>query len=82
MFFHPQQYVNECMRCFRRTVQTSPVQYVRQLRIQKAAALLRTTDLKINEAAAACGFLDMSYFSRIFRSYAGVTPTEYRKTSM
>ncbi|MBE6118183.1 MAG: helix-turn-helix domain-containing protein [Erysipelotrichaceae bacterium] len=74
--------VNECMRCFHRTVQTSPVQYVRQLRIQKAAALLRTTDLKINEAAAACGFLDMSYFSRIFRSYAGVTPTEYRKTSM
>ena len=71
--------INECMRCFRRTVQTSPVQYVKQLRIQKAAALLRMTDLRISEAAEACGFLDMSYFSRTFRSYTGMTPSEYRE---
>ena len=69
---------SECLRCFRNAVHTSPGQYLKRLRVQKAAALLQSTGMKINEAAALCGFLDMSYFSGTFRKYYGMTPTAWR----
>lgn len=70
---------NECLRCFRRMVGASPIQYLKQLRIQKAAALLRTTDQKISAIGAACGFQEMSYFARTFRQLQGCTPGAYRR---
>lgn len=70
---------NECLRCFRRMVGASPIRYLKQLRIQKAAVLLRTTDQKISEIGAACGFQEMSYFARTFRSLKGCTPGAYRR---
>ncbi|HBG80680.1 MAG TPA: AraC family transcriptional regulator, partial [Porphyromonadaceae bacterium] len=35
-------------------------------------------DKNIGEVAEACGFLDVAYFSRIFKKITGVTPTAYR----
>lgn len=71
---------SECLRCFREILGTTPIRYVRQFRIQRAAELLESTDLKIAEIGALCGFQEMSYFSKTFRDTKGRTPKEYRQT--
>lgn len=67
-----------CLRCFRQILGMSPMQYVIQLRVERAAELLLTTDRKINAIALDCGFSDMSYFTRTFRERKGCTPRQYR----
>lgn len=69
---------SECLRCFRTMVGTTPIQYVKQLRVQKAAELLADTDRRIADIGAACGFQEMSYFAKVFREQKGCTPSEYR----
>lgn len=46
--------------------------------INYACDLLANTDLPIGEIACSCGILDIYYFSKLFRSKKGMTPTEYR----
>lgn len=70
--------VSECLRCFKHSIGTTPIQYVKQLRIQKAAELLSSTTLSITEVAIECGFQEMSYFSKTFKQTHGCTPSEYR----
>ena len=69
---------SECLRCFRAMVGTTPIQYVKQLRVQKAAELLASTDRKIADIGALCGFQEMSYFAKTFRALKGCTPSAYR----
>lgn len=69
---------SECLRCFRHTIGATPIQYLRQLRIQKAAELLLGTGAKVSEIAAQCGFQEMSYFAKTFRELRGLSPTEFR----
>lgn len=71
--------VSECLRCFRHTIGTTPIQYVRQYRIQKAAMLLRLTDTPVAEISQLCGFQDLSYFTRVFRETKGCGPAAYRR---
>lgn len=70
---------SECLRCFRNVIGRSPVQYIKQFRIQKAAELLAATAMKVGDIGALCGFQDSSYFVKTFREYKRVTPAEYRK---
>lgn len=70
---------NECLRCFRGMIGSTPIQYVKQLRVQKAAELLASTNRKISDIGAECGFQEMSYFAKTFRELKGCTPSEYRK---
>ena len=72
---------SECLRCFRNTIGTTPIQYLKQYRIRQAARLLTETREKVSEIAVKCGFQDMSYFTKSFREQMGTTPTEYRKTA-
>ena len=53
--------------------------YLNRLRVEKASAMLRETELSINEIAAACGFEDQSWFSKIFKSFTGFSPGKYRE---
>ena len=70
---------SECLRCFRNTIGTTPIQYVRQYRLQQVCQLLASTKEKISDIAARCGFQDISYFTKIFRETKGMVPSEYRK---
>ena len=70
---------SECLRCFRSTIGTTPIKYVRQYRIQQAARLLTTTTQKIIDIGTFCGFQEMSYFARSFKAQMGYLPSEYRK---
>lgn len=72
---------NECLRCFHSMIGSTPIQYVKQVRIQKAAELLTSTDQKISDIGAECGFQEMSYFAKAFRELKGCTPSELRKKS-
>jgi len=53
--------------------------YLNRLRVEKALVMLGETDSPINEISAACGFEDQSWFSKVFKSYTGISPYEYRK---
>ena len=70
---------SECLRCFRSTIGTTPIQYLKQYRIRQAALQLSSTNDKIAEIAVRCGFQDMSYFTKSFRESYSCTPSEYRK---
>ena len=70
---------SECLRCFRSVIGCSPMQYVKQLRIQRAAELLKSTDWKICDIGTQCGFQEMSYFAKTFREVKGCTPKGYRE---
>ncbi|GFZ93043.1 hypothetical protein GCM10008018_44200 [Paenibacillus marchantiophytorum] len=65
-------------RLFQRSEQTSPLAYLRDRRVEAALALLRTTDLPIQDIGQHCGFDSPSYFGKIFRTYMTMTPKEYR----
>jgi len=53
--------------------------YLNRLRVEKAAAMLVTTNLPISEITFACGFEDQSWFSKIFKNFTGLTPGKYRE---
>lgn len=64
---------------FKRETGTSVYQYLLDLRIEKFADLLITTDLPLIEAAARSGFTDYKNISRIFTKAKEMTPLQYRK---
>ncbi|ETP72432.1 DNA-binding domain-containing protein, AraC-type [Lachnospiraceae bacterium JC7] len=70
---------SEAMRCFHNMLGTTPIQYVKNYRIRKAAEMLQVSDEKIVDIAIDCGFQDMSYFAKTFRESKGITPTDYRE---
>ena len=53
--------------------------YLCAIRIEEAKRLLKTTNMTISAVAEATGFYDQSYFSKVFSSKLGVTPSDYRK---
>jgi AraC-like DNA-binding protein/ligand-binding sensor protein len=53
--------------------------YLNRLRVEKAAAMLRESEFSISQIAVACGFEDQSWFSKIFKIYAGISPAKYRE---
>ena len=59
-----------CLRSFRQLLGITPIQYVKQFRVEKAAERLRSTRLRTGEIGAECGFADGSYFIKTFRSTA------------
>lgn len=69
---------SECLRCFHKTIGMPPVRYLKQFRVQKAAELLLSTEKKINDIGAECGFLDTSYFTKVFREIKGCAPGKFR----
>ncbi len=71
---------SECLRCFHNTIGTTPIQYVKQFRIRKAASLLLSTDRKITDIGTFCGFQDISYFTKSFKETYGCTPSRYRSS--
>jgi AraC-like DNA-binding protein/ligand-binding sensor protein len=52
--------------------------YLNRLRVEKARHMLAETDLTLAEIASACGFEDQSWFSKIFKSFTGISPGKYR----
>lgn len=70
----------ECLRCFQRAIQISPIQYLIKYRLmQGASMLLDDPNRSISEISIQCGFDSSSNFSKMFRRFFECTPKEYRK---
>ena len=63
---------------FHKEMGVSIVNYLTEVRLSNAARMLKTTNENVSEVAAACGFREPNYFSRIFKRKFGMTPREYR----
>lgn len=56
----------------------SPVEFIREFRIKRAAQLLETGNLNVTEITYLVGMNDSRYFSKCFKQMYGMTPTEYK----
>lgn len=66
-------------RAFSQMTGRTPVEYLNYYRIEQAGEQLVMTENSVTEIALNCGFHDMSYFSKTFTRYKGVSPRTYRK---
>lgn len=66
-------------REFRRTFGETPHQYLVTRRLERAAALLRSTDRSVAEVCCMVGLSSVGSFTTSFRRIYGMTPTAYRR---
>lgn len=64
---------------FKQETGTSLIEYLKNLRLQKAKELLETSHLRVEEIKIKVGAADSAHFSRDFERKFGETPAEYRK---
>jgi len=66
-------------RIFREKYGISPKKYIIQLKINYACDLLRLERYTITQIAELCNFSDVYFFSRQFKAYMGISPTQFIK---
>lgn len=69
-------------RQFKAAFDVTFVEYLANYRMQQAKRLLSNPAMPVADVAAAVGFSDPSYFTRVFRKQEGVSPSEYRAASV
>ena len=60
----------------------SPVEFIREMRIKRAAQLLEDRRYNITEVTYMVGMNDSRYFAKCFKATYGMTPSEYRKSCL
>ena len=68
-------------RAFRKAYGQPPLAYQKQLRMEAAKTLLRSTALRCHEVSQRCGYDNVPLFHRMFKIATGLTPGQYRKQS-
>jgi len=62
---------------FKKSEGESPIHYLNHVRIDRAKEMLSSNMFNQDEIATACGFQNVYYFSRVFKSFTGVSPGKY-----
>ena len=70
------------LNIFQKNIHTSPIQYLVNYRLKRAAKLLATTRSSVSTIAGDTGFENIGYFCRKFKEVFQMTPGEYRKRTM
>lgn len=70
---------NTLCKHLKRKYRMSYSEYLGRLRIDKAKGIIRETRLTLTEVAKLVGVKDQSHFSKLFRKFEGVTPSDYRR---
>lgn len=73
---------NHFSEVFKKETGQSYIEFVTQERMRLAAELLKTSQMKISEVAGKVGYEDIKYFGQQFKKYMGLTPSEYRQSSI
>ena len=69
----------ECYRAFKTTLRTTPLEYLKNVRLQAACQMLADGRESVTFISHSCGLGSSSYFGKTFRSQMGCTPLEYRR---
>ena len=75
-FSYSRSYVSHM---FKKTTGQGFREYLTQIRVEDAKALLQYSRLGITEIALSVGFTDSNYFSKVFKLHTGMSPVAYRK---
>ncbi len=67
-------------RIFYNYTSKTPIAYINELRVEKACYDMQIKNATVTEAAINCGFNDLSYFTKVFKSVKKITPTQYKKS--
>lgn len=67
-------------KTWKKSFDTTPAQYINQLRLEAAARRLRETDIAIGSIIQEVHFAGEYMFYKCFRQKYGMTPAEYRRT--
>ncbi|MBY8912083.1 bifunctional transcriptional activator/DNA repair enzyme AdaA [Bacillus sp. YC2] len=67
-------------RTFKKIRDTTPNEYIQNIRVATAERLLKLTDKTVTEIAMAIGISNTSHFATLFKKKTGSSPTEYRKS--
>lgn len=70
---------SECCRFFKKNMKESIFEYLIRYRIERSLFLLENTKNSITDISAAVGFSNQCYFSKLFRTQKGCSPSEYRR---
>lgn len=70
--------VSHFRKLFKEITGQTPIQYLSQLKLRQAFALLGQTNASISEIAATLGFENQYYFSNFFKKHTGLSPLSYR----
>lgn len=66
-------------RFFKNNFHKTFIEYVNDIRISKAMTMLENGNTSVTDIAFSCGFSNMSYFTKVFKSTVGFTPLGYKK---
>lgn len=66
-------------RLFKELTGMAPTEYLKHLRLAKAAQLLQGSEMRVAQVAQRVGVDDPSYFARLFKGVLGLSPSEYQK---
>jgi len=69
--------LRQLQRIFKDELNTTPTGFITLIKLEKAAEMLKNGK-NVTEAAFTTGFNDSSYFSRVFKKYFGISPSEYK----
>ena len=64
---------------FRKSTSMRFMEYVLQVRLEKASQMLANTDMYVYEIASACGYDDVRYFVRVYQKTYGMSPASFRR---
>jgi len=53
--------------------------YLTEYRVEEAKKLLKQLNVSVKDVGAKVGYLDSSYFARVFKRLIGISPSEYRQ---
>jgi AraC family transcriptional regulator of adaptative response / methylphosphotriester-DNA alkyltransferase methyltransferase len=68
-------------KIFKGEMKESPSQYVISIRLEKAKALLQTTNTRVIDIANSIGYVNAGHFATVFQRHVGQSPTQYRSQS-
>ncbi|MFC4597570.1 response regulator [Cohnella hongkongensis] len=76
-FYLSREYIS---RKFKQDIGENLFDYLMKVRLDKACSLLRETDLNVQEISRMVGIDNEKHFSKVFKKYSGLSPSQYRTT--